>query len=162
MPLGLFHLAELGAGIETGPREGLLNGGAACYNVYATADGVRVSLGALEPKFWKAFCSAAERPHWIARHHDPLPQHELKAELAAMFGTLTLAECNARFSPAGCCFAPILDSRSAVDSLHYRDRGLVRDSSTGLQALFPAIVDGESPSLREPLRDWTPLHEPHR
>ena len=155
MPLELFHLAELGTGIEARPRDGLLNGGAACYNVYETADGIRVSLGALEPKFWKAFCLSAERPDWLARHQDPLPQHELKAELAAMFGTLTLAECNARFSECGCCFAPILDLRSAVDSPHYRERGLVRDGSTGIQALFPAIVDGQTPSLREPLRDST-------
>ena len=155
MPLELFHLAELGAGIEARPREGMLNGGAACYNVYETADGIRVSLGALEPKFWRAFCLSAERPDWLARHQDPLPQHELKAELAAMFGTLTLVECNARFSECGCCFAPILDLRRAVDSPHYRDRGLVRDSSSGIQALFPAIVDGQTPSLREPLRDST-------
>jgi len=162
MPLELLHLAELGAGIEPRPREGLLNGGAACYNVYETADGIRVSLGALEPKFWKAFCASAERPDWLGRHQDPLPQHELKAELAAMFGTLTLAECNARFSECGCCFAPILNLRRAVDSPHYRERGLVRDGSTGIQALFPAIVDGQAPSLREPLQDRTPLHGPHR
>jgi crotonobetainyl-CoA:carnitine CoA-transferase CaiB-like acyl-CoA transferase len=155
MPLQLLHLAELGAGIEARPREGMLNGGTACYNVYETSDGIRVSLGALEPKFWKAFCLSAERPDWLARHDDPLPQHELKAELAAMFGTLTLAECHARFSDCGCCFAPILTLRRAVDSLHYRERGLVRDDSTGIQALFPAIVDGQAPSLREPLRDST-------
>jgi crotonobetainyl-CoA:carnitine CoA-transferase CaiB-like acyl-CoA transferase len=162
MPLDLLHLAELGAGIEAPPREGMLNGGTACYNVYETADGFRVSLGALEPKFWKAFCLSAERPDWLARHDDLLPQHELKAEVAAMFGALTLAECNARFSECGCCFAPILDLRYAVDSPHYRERGLVRDSSTGIQALFPAIVDGQAPWLRKPLLDRTSDHEPHR
>jgi len=72
-----------------------------------------------------------------------------------MFGTLTLAGCNARFSECGCCFAPILNLRRAVDSPHYRERGLVRDGSTGIQALFPAIVDGEAPSLRASLRDST-------
>lgn len=158
MPLELFHLAELGAGIEARPREGMLNGGAACYNVYETADGIRVSLGALEAKFWKAFCISAERPDWLARHQDALPQHELKGELAAMFGILTLAECNKRFAECGCCFAPLLDLRTAVDSPHYRDRGLLRDSSSGIQALFPAIVDGQTPLLREPLRDLTPNH----
>jgi crotonobetainyl-CoA:carnitine CoA-transferase CaiB-like acyl-CoA transferase len=162
MPLELFHLAELGAGIAPRPREGILNGGAACYNVYTIVDDVRVSLGALEPKFWRAFCLAAERPDWIARHDDPLPQLELKGELAAMFGTLTLAECNARFTSCGCCFAPILDLRAAIDSPHYRDRGLVRESSTGIEAVFPAIVDGEPPAAREPLKDQAPVHESQR
>jgi alpha-methylacyl-CoA racemase len=162
MPLELLHLAELGVGIAPRPRQGILNGGAACYNVYRTADDIRVSLGALEPKFWRAFCAAAERPDWIERHRDPLPQHELKAELAAMFGTLTIAECNERFTSCGCCFAPILDLRRALDSPHYRARGLVRESSTGIQALFPAVVDGETPTSREPLTDQTPIHEPQR
>ena len=162
MPLELFHLAELGVGIAPRPREGILNGGAACYNVYATADGIRVSLGALEPKFWRAFCSSAERPDWITRHADPLPQHELKAELAAMFGTLTLAECNARFTDCGCCFAPILDLRAAIESPHYRQRGLVRESSTGVEAVFPAIVDGETPAPRPPLTDHDAGQEPQR
>jgi len=162
MPLELLHLAELAAGIVPRPREGILNGGAAAYNVYATADGIRVSLGALEPKFWRAFCASAERPDWITRRDDPLPQHELKAELAAMFGTLTLAECNARFTSCGCCFAPILDLRSAIDSPHYRDRGLVRESSTGIEAVFPAVVDGETPASRSPLKDETSVHARQR
>jgi alpha-methylacyl-CoA racemase len=162
MPLELFHLAELGAGIVPRPREGMLNGGAACYNVYVTADGIRVSLGALETKFWKAFCSSAERPDWIARHRDPLPQHELKADLAAMFGSITLAECHARFAASGCCFAPILDLRAAIDSPHHRDRGLVREGSTGIEAVFPAMVDGKAPAPRTPLKNQAPVHEPLR
>ena len=93
-----------------------------------------------------------------AKRANDAAQHELKAELAAMFGTLTLAECSARFSECGCCFAPILSLRRAVDSPHYRERGLVREESTGIQALFPAIVDGQAPALREPLQDRTPRH----
>ena len=33
----------------------------ACYNVYRTKDGEHVALGALEPKFWLAFCAAVGR-----------------------------------------------------------------------------------------------------
>ena len=135
---------------------------AAIWLVRPQVEGSRRFSQALESKFWNAFCSSADRPDWIARHHDPLPQHELKAELAAMFGMLTLAECNARFLTCGCCFAPILDLRAAVGSPHYRARGLVRESATGIQVLFPAVVDGETPKDREPLSDQTPVHEPRR
>jgi alpha-methylacyl-CoA racemase len=34
----------------------------ACYNVYETADGQWLALGALEPKFWVAFCGRIGRP----------------------------------------------------------------------------------------------------
>ena len=44
------------------PKRGseMLNGGVACYLPYECADGW-VSCGALEPKFWQAFCSGVER-----------------------------------------------------------------------------------------------------
>ena len=52
--------------------EGLLNGGAAFYQIYATADGRFVTLSPLEPKFWDNFCNAVGRPEWIPRRYEPL------------------------------------------------------------------------------------------
>lgn len=155
MPLQIFPLAALGAtGAQAPPGEGLLNGGAACYHVYETSDGRRVTLGALESKFWRAFCAAAGRPDWEARHNEPLPQHALIGELASMFRQLTLAECERRFGAADCCCAPVLALTEAVDSPHVRSRGLVHRTADGeLQPLFPALVDGEPPAPRAPLRE---------
>jgi crotonobetainyl-CoA:carnitine CoA-transferase CaiB-like acyl-CoA transferase len=154
MPLQIFHLAAFAqSGMPPRPSEGLLNGGAACYRVYRTADNRRVSLGALEPKFWRAFCAAAARPEWEARHRDPLPQAQLAAEVATMFGALTLAECEERFGRADCCFAPVLDLAQALESPHVRSRGLVQRTGAGeLQPLFPAVVDGERPMPRVSIR----------
>jgi alpha-methylacyl-CoA racemase len=157
MPLQLWHLADLAAGVPPRPRERLLNGGTACYRVYDTADGRRVSLGALEPKFWRAFCAAADRPEWESRHGDPLPQTPLIAEVAALFSSLTLRQCDERFGEADCCFAPVLDLAEAVESPHARSRGLVhRTPAGGLQALFPAIVDGEPSAPRPSVRAADP------
>jgi alpha-methylacyl-CoA racemase len=157
MPLQALHLAELGAtGSVPQPGDSYLNGGAAYYQVYDTADGRRISLGALEAKFWAAFCAAAHRPEWVARQQDPLPQRELTREVASMFASLTLAECLDRFSPADCCFAPVADLGEAIASSHHQQRGVVRRGADGrLEALFPAIVDQERPTPRAPLRDET-------
>jgi alpha-methylacyl-CoA racemase len=154
MPLQILHLAAFAqSGVLPRASEGLLNGGAACYRVYRTADDRQVSLGALEPKFWRAFCAAAVRPDWEARHRDPLPQAELTSEVATMFRALTLAECEERFGKADCCFAPVLDLREALESPHVRARGLVRRTAAGeVQALFPAVVDGERPMPRASIR----------
>lgn len=154
MPLQVFHLAAFAqSGVPPRQSEGLLNGGAACYRVYRTADDRRVSLGALEPKFWRAFCAAAARPDWEARHGDPLPQTELMKEVATMFRALTWAECDERFGQADCCFAPVLDLRESLESPHVRERGLVHRTVTGeLQALFPAVIDGERPMPRASIR----------
>ena len=72
MPLQLFQIAEHGAtGAVPQPRATYLNGGAAYYQVYATSDGRHGALGAIEPKFWATFCTAAGRPDWVARRPKP-------------------------------------------------------------------------------------------
>jgi crotonobetainyl-CoA:carnitine CoA-transferase CaiB-like acyl-CoA transferase len=50
-------------GDQTGPRaSGMLTGGCPSYRVYETRDGRHMALGALEPKFFDAFCEAAGHP----------------------------------------------------------------------------------------------------
>jgi len=155
MPLMSFQLAALGAAGRVPEREAeLLNGGAAYYGVYRTADRRFVTLGAIEPKFWRAFCLAAGRPDWVERQDEALPQRALRGELERLFATLTLEECRARFEPADCCFAPVLSLDQAVASEQVRARALVRRGPGGLlQALFPAYVDGEPPAPRPPLEE---------
>ena len=46
--------------------EGVLSGGVACYRNYEAADGW-VSCGALEPKFWAAFCAGVGRPDLVEK-----------------------------------------------------------------------------------------------
>jgi crotonobetainyl-CoA:carnitine CoA-transferase CaiB-like acyl-CoA transferase len=155
MPLQIFQVAEYGLnGTVPARRETYLNGGAAFYQVYETADARHVALGAVEPKFWASFCTAAGRPDWVARQAEPLPQTALIADVSALLAGLTLDECQARFGPADCCFGPVLDLGEAVASPHHAGRGLVRRAEDGaLQALFPAHVDGVPPSPRPRLHD---------
>ena len=39
---------------------GPLTGGLACYRVYRTADGRSLTVGALEPRFWRTLCEALD------------------------------------------------------------------------------------------------------
>ena len=154
MPLQLFQVADFGAnGSVPGPRETYLNGGAAYYNVYVTADGRHVMLGSVEPKFWSAFCRAANREDWIARQTEPLPQHRLKADVQSYIGLLTLQQCIDQFGTSDCMLSPVLDLGEAMHTDHVRARGLIASTPDGsLQALFPARIDGEAPSIRPPLQ----------
>lgn len=159
MPLQLMQVADYGAnGHVPKRRTTYLNGGAAYYQIYRTADGRHVMLGPVEPKFWRAFCEAAGRPDWVARRSDPLPQAELTAEVARLFGGLTFDEATARFSEVDCCFSPVLDLGEALTSEQTRARGLVRPGAApgDLQALFPAYVDGEPPDPRPALTPAAP------
>ncbi len=153
MPLQLFQLAALDEVVPQ-PETTYLNGGAAYYRVYTTSDGRHVMLGAVEPKFWRAFCEIAVQPNWIGRQQERLPQTALTQDLARFFATLSMEDCLARFAQADCCVSAVLDLNEAVDTPHHAQRGLVRRGAEGqLQALFPALIDAEPPALRPPLTE---------
>jgi crotonobetainyl-CoA:carnitine CoA-transferase CaiB-like acyl-CoA transferase len=152
MLLQQFALAGYGAtGVAPQTDDTYLNGGAAYYRVYRTRDARHVVLGAVEPKFWRAFCEAAHQPAWLARHQDALPQTELIGELDAFFATLSAAECIERFAAADCCVTLVLDLGEAVEAPHHVARNLLRlGPHHDLQVLFPAWIDGVPPAVRGP------------
>jgi crotonobetainyl-CoA:carnitine CoA-transferase CaiB-like acyl-CoA transferase len=139
MPLQMLQVAAWGAIGEVPARRGTyLNGGAAYYQVYRTRDGRHVMLGAVERKFWSNFCLAAAKPDWITRHGEMIPQNDLIA-------IVLFADCD-------CCLSPVLTLGEALTDQQTYDRGLVSRSDSGeLQALFPALVDGEPPAPRRPI-----------
>ena len=150
MPLMAFPLADLGLSGSGMPRgKALLNGGAARYRTYLTKDKQTVALGAVEPKFWRNFCVAAEKTQWIDRINDPLPQEELQNELKNYFATYTLAECNEKFADVDCCYNESLNLADAVKTPHIQSRKLVIETDGAYQALYPAYVDGEAPLPRK-------------
>jgi alpha-methylacyl-CoA racemase len=87
-----------------------LAGALPCYSMYDTVDGGRVTLGALEPKFWVRFCQAVGRADWVERQMDPA----LRGELAALFAGRGLAEWAALGEQVDCCLEPVLSLAEAV------------------------------------------------
>ena len=77
------------------PRRGgeALGGSLVCYRPYACADGW-VTLGALEPKFWAAWCRGVGREDLIERQFEP-PGSATHAEVEAIFAGRTRAEWEA-------------------------------------------------------------------
>jgi crotonobetainyl-CoA:carnitine CoA-transferase CaiB-like acyl-CoA transferase len=132
------------------PRAGMmLNGGAAYYQLYRTGDGRFVSLGAIEPKFWQNFCTAVGRPAWAARQDEPMPQHALVAEVAALLATRDAAAWEALLGPVDCCFAVVADAAEVPSHPQVAARGLVQAGGDGAVAVgFPALVDGRPPPPR--------------
>lgn len=134
-------------------REGdLINGGAAFYRIYRTKDGRFAAIAALEEKFWHAFCHTAGRSEWIPRQAEPLPQHDLVADMEALFASRTLAEWTELLEPADCTFEPILEPHEVPEHPHHAVRGFVSRSDQGLvEVVLPVLMDGERPRTRRPL-----------
>jgi len=133
--------------------QGLLNGGAAFYQIYPTADGRFVSLSPLEPKFWDNFCTAVGRPDWRKRRYEPLPQDGLIAEVSALFASRPLADWDALLQPADCCYQAVLTLDEAIAHPHVAARGLIDRSGRWTDVLFPALVDGEHAAPRRPVEE---------
>jgi alpha-methylacyl-CoA racemase len=130
--------------------QGLLNGGAAFYQIYATSDGGFVTLSPLEPKFWENFCNAVGRPEWIPRRFEPLPHTALIAEVASLFASRSLAEWDAILSPADCCYQGVLDLSEVPEHPQVCARRMIERQGSFTDVLFPAFIDGAPPSSRTP------------
>ncbi len=109
----------------TVPRRGELElgGGLVCYLPYEAADGW-VSCGALEPKFWRAFCEGTGNPELVEVQFER-PGGDGWARVADVFRSRTRAEWKAFNDEHDCCIEPILELDEALASDLARERGMV-------------------------------------
>jgi crotonobetainyl-CoA:carnitine CoA-transferase CaiB-like acyl-CoA transferase len=107
------------------PRRGDLQlaGSLTCYRPYRCADGW-VTLGALEPKFWKAFCLGVGREDLVSGGFDP-PGSETHQVVEGIFMTRTRSEWQAFASEHDCCLEPLLELDEVLDSELVRARQMV-------------------------------------
>lgn len=136
------------AGAQTGRRgTNQLNGASACYQVYETKDGGFVSLAALEPKFWAAFCSAVEKPEWRGRHMGD--DEAMKAEIAALVSSRTRDEWAQAFADVDACLEPVLELEELRTHPQHEARGVFFELDQGdggpiTQARTPLMRPGDS------------------
>lgn len=114
-------------------------GGAAFYQVYATADARHIALAGREPKFVATLLAALERPDLIPLGDAAAgEQCDLIAFLRATFAERTRDAWVAWFADKDVAFAPVLDFREALDQPHVAERGLLVEAN-GAHHLAPAI-----------------------
>jgi crotonobetainyl-CoA:carnitine CoA-transferase CaiB-like acyl-CoA transferase len=81
-----------------------------------------MSLGALEPKFWLAFCAGAGLEADMGGMMPGPHQPELRAKVAAVFKTKTRAEWEAFAKERDCCLEPVLTPEEATRDAHLAAR----------------------------------------
>ena len=109
------------------PRRGGLElaGSLVCYRPYACADGW-VTLGALEPKFWQAWCRGVERDDLVDGQFAG-PGSATHREVEAIFAARTRDEWQAFATVHDCCLEPVLEFDEALDSELVRARKMVAE-----------------------------------
>ena len=110
-----------GEGIERGGME--LAGSLICYRPYACSDG-HVALGALEAKFWKAFCEGVERPDLVEKQFEPVGS-DVHREVEAIFAARTRDQWEEFATVHDCCLTPVLSLAEALESEMVKARAMV-------------------------------------
>jgi len=120
------------------PRRGELPlaGGLICYRPYECADGW-VSLGALEPKFWQAWCRGVGREELIAAQFER-PGSQAHAQVQEVFRSRTRAQWEQFARDHDCCLEPVLELDEAL--------------SSGLVAAREMVVELEQPGVARAVR----------
>jgi alpha-methylacyl-CoA racemase len=100
-----------------------LAGALTCYRPYRCADGY-VTLGALEPKFWQAWCLGVGRDDLVNYAFDP-PGSPAHAAVSEIFAGRTREEWREFASEHDCCLEPVLDLDEALESELVAEREMV-------------------------------------
>ncbi len=116
----------------------ILNGGAACYNIYRCADETFISLGAIETNFWKNFCEALEKTDWIERQHETMPQASLIKEVSASFARHPRPHWDRLLNDIDCCYAPLLEPAQIPQNPQFQARRSWSEAGPG----YPGWING--------------------
>lgn len=129
-----MHQSMQQGGTAPGPRgRNLLDSGAPFYDVYETADGLWMSVGAIEPKFYDALLVGLDLTE-IPDRNDPSRWPALRDVLTATFKTRTQAEWTGVFEGTDACVAPVVPLRDAINHPHNAARGTYVEKDGLVQA----------------------------
>ena len=148
------HLAE---GVQPGPREGLLTGRYAWYDLYQAGDGGWLAVAAIEPKFFANLCHILGCEQWIDRQYDD-DVETMRADFTAAFASRNRDDWVAELAPADACVSPVLDVPGVVADGQYGARGafveVAHPTSGRLRQVGAPLARQVDPVVLE-IPDWT-------
>ncbi len=123
----------------------------ACYNVYETADGRHVTVGALENRFWKALCEAFGVPEYADLQFDEERRREILDFFRSAFREKTRDRWMEIFFDRDVCLGGVLGLDEALNSPLAADRQIhpapfANASATAEPMVGPAVKLSETPA----------------
>ncbi|QQE80779.1 CaiB/BaiF CoA-transferase family protein [Alicyclobacillus sp. SO9] len=92
-----------------------LTGSRVCYGIYQTKDAKYMALGALEPKFWRAFCENVHHAEWVPKQFEQAVNgNAVYEEIKAAFLNRTEAEWREFAANVDCCLSPVHNLPNAL------------------------------------------------
>ncbi len=109
-------------GVSSGERRsGLLDGGTPWYDLYETADGQHMSVGALEPQFWSDLVARIGVD--LPDRDDPANHPAIRDAMVRRFRERTQAEWSEVFDGTDACVAAVVPLSEAPHHPHLAARG---------------------------------------
>jgi crotonobetainyl-CoA:carnitine CoA-transferase CaiB-like acyl-CoA transferase len=116
-----------GGGHVVKPGADMLNGAAPAYNTYETGDGKWLSIGCLEPWFWKELCEALGREDYIPEQNNREKWPEMIEWLNDKFKEKTRDEWFEELRHRDICVAPVLAFDEVFEDPHVKERGMIAE-----------------------------------
>lgn len=125
----MLHSMRAAGQWSGGRGENLFDGGAPYYGVYRTADDRWISVGAIEPKFYRELLRGLGLDGELAAEdqNDHASWPRTRARFAERFRERTRDEWTAVFAGTDACVAPVLDPAEAGRDEHLAARGVFAD-----------------------------------
>lgn len=150
--INLFNLLAQGAEPKWG--ETLLSGRYPCYALYEAKDGRWVTVGAIEPHFWRNLCHQLDLAEYCElQYSEGPPLDEMFARFRARFKEKTQAEWVAQLADLDICFGPVATLSEAVDNPQVRARQMMVDLDGRRTLGSPLKLSGTPPTVRTPPPD---------
>lgn len=118
----------LATGEVSGPRQVLLTGRYAFYDVYRCRDDQWISVGAIEPHFYRNLCRLLDLEQYADRQMDDAAQDEIRAAFRAAFAKRDRDEWVDALADRDTCVAPVYTLPEVTRDAHFRTRGVFAEA----------------------------------
>src|SRR5947199_215081 len=147
------HLLD---GREPARGDTMLTGHHPCYAIYETRDGRHVTVGALEPHFWRTLCERLGLGEFAGQQFAEGSEREaMFARFRAKFCERSMAEWVDLLADLDICFGPVATLAEMMHDPQVRHRGMVveMDDGRGVRRTTlgnPIKLSDTPPALRLP------------
>ena len=147
------HLLD---GREPARGDTMLTGHHPCYSIYETRDGRHVTVGALEPHFWRTLCERLGLGEFAGQQFAEGSEREaMFARFRAKFRERSMAEWVDLLADLDICFGPVATLAEMMHDPQVRHRGMVveMDDGRGVRRTTlgnPIKLSDTPPALRLP------------
>ena len=147
--LSLPHFFHDNLGEKPQRSNNLLSHRYGCYNVYETADGRYMSVGAVENRFWKKLCELLGLKEYTDLQYVDEKQEEIISSLRRIFKTRSGVEWEAFFKDFDVCCTRVLGFEEIWKHPLFKERQMVIDwtepDKTNTRMLGVAVKLSDTP-----------------